>query len=161
MPPGGGQAYMLFLNGRLRTVLMRIASVIADGKRGTALILDSGTGPAMPGAAIEEWGAQVAAILRTHGPPQPHRLRGRAARTLQPRGDRHESRGIPEPKACEAAVQAATMCGVARNSLQMMRLRTSAHRRLQSVADSSIVVARRVAVRRGSRARTGCGRGHA
>jgi hypothetical protein len=32
------------------------------------------------------------------------------------------------------------MCGVARNSLQMMRLRTSAHRRLQSVADSSIVV---------------------
>ena len=50
--------------------------------------------------------------------------------------------GSLSPKECEAAVQVVTMYGVARNSLRMMRLRTSARRRSQSVADSSIVVAR-------------------
>ncbi|MES1246870.1 MAG: MBL fold metallo-hydrolase [Actinomycetota bacterium] len=42
------------------------AYAIADGERGTALIVDSGADPAPLVAAIEEWGATVAAILRTH-----------------------------------------------------------------------------------------------
>jgi glyoxylase-like metal-dependent hydrolase (beta-lactamase superfamily II) len=42
------------------------AFAIADGERGTALIVDSGADPAPLVAAIEGWGAAVAAILRTH-----------------------------------------------------------------------------------------------
>jgi glyoxylase-like metal-dependent hydrolase (beta-lactamase superfamily II) len=42
------------------------AFAIADGERGTALIVDSGADPAPLVAAIEQWGATVAAILRTH-----------------------------------------------------------------------------------------------
>jgi hydroxyacylglutathione hydrolase len=42
------------------------AFAVADGERGTALIVDSGpdVGPLV--AAVEQWGATVAAILRTH-----------------------------------------------------------------------------------------------
>jgi hydroxyacylglutathione hydrolase len=42
------------------------AFAVADSERGTALIVDSGADPAPLVAAIEEWGAGVAAILRTH-----------------------------------------------------------------------------------------------
>jgi hydroxyacylglutathione hydrolase len=42
------------------------AFAVADDERGTALIVDSGADPAPLIAAIEEWGAEVAAILRTH-----------------------------------------------------------------------------------------------
>jgi glyoxylase-like metal-dependent hydrolase (beta-lactamase superfamily II) len=42
------------------------AFAIADGERGTALIVDSGPDPAPLIGAIEGWGAEVAAILRTH-----------------------------------------------------------------------------------------------
>lgn len=42
------------------------AFAVADTERGTALIVDSGADPAPLVAAIEEWGAEVAAILRTH-----------------------------------------------------------------------------------------------
>jgi hydroxyacylglutathione hydrolase len=42
------------------------AFAVADSERGTALIVDSGADPAPLAAAIEEWGAEVAAILRTH-----------------------------------------------------------------------------------------------
>jgi hydroxyacylglutathione hydrolase len=42
------------------------AFAVADSERGTALIVDSGADPAPLVAAIEEWGAEVAAILRTH-----------------------------------------------------------------------------------------------
>jgi glyoxylase-like metal-dependent hydrolase (beta-lactamase superfamily II) len=42
------------------------AFAIADGERGTALIVDSGPDPAPLIEAIEGWGAEVAAILRTH-----------------------------------------------------------------------------------------------
>ena len=42
------------------------AFAVADGERGTALIVDSGADPAPLVAAVEEWGAEVAAILRTH-----------------------------------------------------------------------------------------------
>ena len=42
------------------------AFAVADGERGTALIVDSGADPAPLIAAIEGWGAEVAAILRTH-----------------------------------------------------------------------------------------------
>ena len=42
------------------------AFAVADSERGTALIVDSGADPAPLLAAIEEWGAEVAAILRTH-----------------------------------------------------------------------------------------------
>jgi hydroxyacylglutathione hydrolase len=42
------------------------AFAVADDARGTALIVDSGADPAPLLAAIEEWGAEVAAILRTH-----------------------------------------------------------------------------------------------
>jgi len=42
------------------------AFAVADTERGTALIVDSGADPAPLVAAIDEWGAEVAAILRTH-----------------------------------------------------------------------------------------------
>jgi len=42
------------------------AFAVADTERGTALIVDAGADPAPLVAAIEEWGAEVAAILRTH-----------------------------------------------------------------------------------------------
>jgi hydroxyacylglutathione hydrolase len=42
------------------------AFAVADSERGTALIVDSGADPAPLIAAIEKWGAEVAAILRTH-----------------------------------------------------------------------------------------------
>jgi hydroxyacylglutathione hydrolase len=42
------------------------AFAVADGERGTALIVDSGPDPQPLVAAIEDWGATVAAILRTH-----------------------------------------------------------------------------------------------
>jgi len=42
------------------------AFAVADDERGTALIIDSGPDPQPLIAAIEEWGATVAAILRTH-----------------------------------------------------------------------------------------------
>lgn len=42
------------------------AFAVADTERGTALIVDSGADPSPLVAAIEEWGAEVAAILRTH-----------------------------------------------------------------------------------------------
>ena len=42
------------------------AFAVADGERGTALIVDSGPDPQPLVDAIEEWGATVAAILRTH-----------------------------------------------------------------------------------------------
>ena len=42
------------------------AFAIADGERGTALFVDSGPDPQPLVDAIEEWGATVAAILRTH-----------------------------------------------------------------------------------------------
>jgi hydroxyacylglutathione hydrolase len=42
------------------------AFAIADRQGGTALIVDSGPDPAPLVAAIEEWGATVAALLRTH-----------------------------------------------------------------------------------------------
>src|SRR5690348_17719776 len=42
------------------------AFAVADGERGTALIVDSGPDPQPLIDTIEEWGATVAAILRTH-----------------------------------------------------------------------------------------------
>jgi hydroxyacylglutathione hydrolase len=42
------------------------AFAIADGERGTALIVDSGPDPEPLIRAIDGWGATVAAILRTH-----------------------------------------------------------------------------------------------
>jgi glyoxylase-like metal-dependent hydrolase (beta-lactamase superfamily II) len=42
------------------------AFAVADTERGTALIVDSGADPAPLVAAIGAWGAEVAAILRTH-----------------------------------------------------------------------------------------------
>jgi hydroxyacylglutathione hydrolase len=42
------------------------AFAVADTERGTALIVDAGADPAPLIAAIDEWGAEVAAILRTH-----------------------------------------------------------------------------------------------
>jgi hydroxyacylglutathione hydrolase len=42
------------------------AFAVADTERGTALLVDAGADPAPLIAAIEEWGAEVAAILRTH-----------------------------------------------------------------------------------------------
>ena len=42
------------------------AFAVADGERGTALIVDSGPDPAPLVEAIAGWGAEVAAILRTH-----------------------------------------------------------------------------------------------
>jgi hydroxyacylglutathione hydrolase len=42
------------------------AFAIADRERGTALIVDSGPDVAPLVAAVEQWGATVAAILRTH-----------------------------------------------------------------------------------------------
>jgi hydroxyacylglutathione hydrolase len=42
------------------------AFAIADGERGTAVIVDSGPDMAPLVAAVEGWGATVAAILRTH-----------------------------------------------------------------------------------------------
>ncbi len=127
---------------------MRITFVIAGGVRGTALTGGTGADPAPLVAAIEEWAAEVAAILRTHA----HHNHVVPEDELRERYGVEviamSAVGIPEPKECEAAVQVATMCGVARNSLRMMRLRTSARRRSQSVADNSIVVARRAADRR-------------
>jgi hypothetical protein len=113
----------------------------SDGERGTALIVDSGADPAPLVAAIEEWGAGAVAILRTHAHhhnvvPEDELRQRYGAEVIA-----MSAVGIPEPPECEAAVQVVTMCGVARNSLWMMRLRTSARRRSQSVADSSIVVA--------------------
>ena len=42
------------------------AFAVADREQGTALIVDSGADPGPLCAAIEEWGAEVAALLRTH-----------------------------------------------------------------------------------------------
>ncbi|HET7572692.1 MAG TPA: hypothetical protein VFJ77_08515 [Gaiellaceae bacterium] len=42
------------------------AFAIADGEGGTAVFVDSGADPAPLVAAVEEWGATPAALLRTH-----------------------------------------------------------------------------------------------
>src|SRR6266702_3227225 len=83
---------------------MRITFVIAGGERGTALTGGTGADPAPLVAAIEEWAAEVAAILRTHA----HHNHVVPEDELRERYGVEviamSAVGIPQPKECEAAV---------------------------------------------------------
>ena len=102
---------MLLLNGRLRW--SADANHVRDRRweRGTALIVDSGADPAPLVAVIEECGAEVAAILRTHA----HHNHVVPEDELRERYGVEviamSAVGIPEPKECEAAASRATRCG--------------------------------------------------